>query len=66
MKLSRQLEDVLNQIGQEVDSWPEWKRSIDPQAHRDSGFEQSVFSSDGTERSAENNEPRCIVRAAKA
>ena len=29
MKLSKELNDALEAISKEVDSWPAWKRSID-------------------------------------
>jgi hypothetical protein len=29
MKLSKELDDTLDAISKEVDSWPEWKRSVD-------------------------------------
>jgi hypothetical protein len=31
MKISKQLEDALNDVSREVESWPQWKRSLDPQ-----------------------------------
>jgi len=29
MKLSKELEDALEAVSKEVESWPAWKRSID-------------------------------------
>jgi hypothetical protein len=34
MKVSKQLEDALNEVSREVDAWPPWKRSLDPQNRR--------------------------------
>jgi hypothetical protein len=34
MKISKQLEDALNDVSREVESWPQWKRSLDPQNQR--------------------------------
>ncbi len=30
MKISKELADVLRQASEEVDTWPKWKRSLDP------------------------------------
>ena len=30
MKVSRELADVLKETSKEVESWPQWKRSLDP------------------------------------
>jgi len=30
MKISKELADVLKQASEEVDTWPKWKRSLDP------------------------------------
>ncbi len=30
MKISRELADVLKETSKEVESWPQWKRSLDP------------------------------------
>ena len=30
MKISKELADVLKQASEEVETWPKWKRSLDP------------------------------------
>jgi hypothetical protein len=30
MKVSKELAEVLRQASEEVDAWPQWKRSLDP------------------------------------
>lgn len=65
MKLSKELDDALEAISKEVDSWPAWKRSID--LH---DLKQPTESSDSCEASGErltsNRRPRQLARAAGA
>lgn len=65
MKLSKELDDALEAVSKEVNSWPAWKRSID--MHE---LKQPTESSENSEASGErltsNRKPRQLARAAGA
>lgn len=65
MKLSKELDDALEAVSKEVDSWPAWKRSIDL-----NDLKQPTESSEDREASGEkltsNRKPRQLARAAGA
>ena len=50
MKISKQLEDALNEVSREVDAWPQWKRSLDPQNRRSDSSECSATDNSAHER----------------
>jgi hypothetical protein len=37
MKVSKELADVLKQASEEVEKWPQWKRSLDPIGDKSQG-----------------------------
>lgn len=65
MKLSKELDDALEAVSKEVDSWPAWKRSID--LH---DLKQHTETPEDPETSGErltsNRKPRHLARAAGA
>jgi hypothetical protein len=65
MKLTKELDDALEAVAKEVDSWPAWKRSIDSHDLKKlTQSSQETNSSD--ERSGSNRKPAQIARAARA
>lgn len=65
MKLSKELNDALEAVSKEVDSWPSWKRSID--LHDLKQQTESPEDSEASgERLASNRKPRQLARAAGA
>lgn len=57
MKLSKELDDALKAVSQEVDSWPGWKRSIGP--------DDCQQSTAVTQESTPRETPGLVTRAAK-
>jgi hypothetical protein len=65
MRLSKELNDALEAVSKEVDSWPDWKRSVDMQdlnklTHGPQNIQPVI------EPSSSKGRPRPLVRAAKA
>jgi len=54
MKVSKDLAEILRQASEEVDAWPEWKRSLDPIGDRsqESNSKESVAKADDSGRAA--------------
>jgi hypothetical protein len=64
MKPTKELDDALEAVSKEVDSWPSWKRSIDLMDLKELG-ETSEKTEPLNER-PRNKKVRPLVRAAKA
>jgi len=64
MKLSRELNDALEAVSKEVDSWPAWKRSIDLNARKKATDPENHKSSN--KNAAGSRKTPHITRAAKA
>jgi len=62
MKLSKELNDALEAVSKEVDSWPAWKRSIDLKQQTESPEDSEASG----ERLTSNRKPRQLARAAGA
>jgi hypothetical protein len=64
MKLSRELNEALEAVSKEVDSWPAWKRSVDMQDLNKTQASQNP--QPAIETSPSKGKPRPLVRAARA
>lgn len=42
MKVSKELADILRAASEEVDTWPQWKRSLDPIGDRNANKPQNA------------------------
>jgi hypothetical protein len=65
MKLSKELDDALEAVSKEVDSWPSWKRSIDMHDLKHP-TESSENREASDQRLTSNRKPSQLARAAGA
>jgi hypothetical protein len=65
MKLSKELDDALEAVSKEVDSWPAWKRSLDLHDLKQQTESSKDCAASG-ERVTSNRKPRQLARAAGA
>lgn len=65
MKLSKELNDALEAVSKEVDSWPAWKRSID--LHERKKVTEPTGNNESSHKGAAGNRKATnLARAARA
>jgi hypothetical protein len=64
MKLSKELNDALDAISKEVESWPSWKRRVELRAARK--VSEAPTTSEASIDAKPNKKITRLVRAAKA
>jgi hypothetical protein len=57
MKVSKELAEILQEASNEVDTWPRWQRSLDPQGSRRGSSEEAPESEGSAQDASDTKEP---------